>query len=262
MTDGILDLLAAILVLGIVLAIAFGFIIPLTSNDLMQYDTKYEDKAILNDITDYSDSDNFDGISRRMYSYEELVLLFAVQDNRMEEPKEISLRNLITFDNMYLSKYNKFDCNTPKNTSDGDGSKPDIILQTIRFYGKHKRDLVFPENYANSDFASEEYSGVIRITDDYPLVVDEMALVLTKSDLATDSKLSDSEKRYFITYQYAIPSDAKYLDGHDEYKRKYFDEPYYVVHIDGNWFKNSVYRDTYKEYQNIVSEIREFAVEH
>ena len=120
MTDGILDLLAAILVLGIVLAIAFGFIIPLTSNDLMQYDTKYEDKAILNDITDYSDSDNFDGISRRMYSYEELVLLFAVQDNRMEEPKEISLRNLVTEKDLSNKSFNKTNLNTIKTPTDKD----------------------------------------------------------------------------------------------------------------------------------------------
>lgn len=248
MTDGILDLLAAILVLGIVLAIAFGFIIPLTSNDLMQYDTKYEDKAILNDITDYSDSDNFDGISRRMYSYEELVLLFAVQDNRMEEPKEISLRNLVTEKDLSNKSFNKTNLNTMAST--------DKILQTIQYFGKNKMDMVF------LTYSNIPNTGAIRITDDFPLTVDDMCAFLTRSSLATKSTLADSEKRYFITYQFAIPSDAKYLDGKEDYQRIYFDDPCYVVQIQGNWLYNSVERDTYKEYQEYVDEVREFAVEH
>ena len=248
MTDGILDLLAAILVLGIVLAIAFGFIIPLTSNDLMQYDTKYEDKAILNDITDYSDSDNFDGISRRMYSYEELVLLFAVQDNRMEEPKEISLRNLVTEKDLSNKSFNKTNLNTMAST--------DKILQTIQYFGKNKMDMVF------LTYPNIPNTGAIRITDDFPLTVDDMCAFLTRSSLATKSTLADSEKRYFITYQFAIPSDAKYLDGKEDYQRIYFADTCYVVQLQGNWLYNRVERDTYKEYQEYVDEVREFAVEH
>ena len=95
MIDGITDLLTAILVLGIVVAIAFGFIIPLTQNDLMQYDSEYQDKGILSTTADYSDPDKLATMNKRLYTFEEMVLLLYVQDEKMEEPKGINFRNMV-----------------------------------------------------------------------------------------------------------------------------------------------------------------------
>ena len=95
MLDGILDLLSAILVLGIVVAVAFGFILPLTSEDVMQYSETFDYKAMVGNVIEYDNPEQFDSITRRKYSYSELVLLLAVQDTRMGEPKAINMRDLV-----------------------------------------------------------------------------------------------------------------------------------------------------------------------
>ena len=77
-----------------------------------------------------------------------------------------------------------------------------------------------------------------------------------------DQKWWDDMKRQYYEYLGKVISDAKYLDGKEDYQRIYFDDPCYVVQIQGNWLYNSVERDTYKEYQEYVDEVREFAVEH
>ena len=94
MVDGILDLLTAILVLGIVVAIAFGFIIPLVNGDVMQYNANYEDKAVLNNVVEYDDSDTYENVLRRKYTYPELLLFMYVQDTRMGEPNKIDLEGV------------------------------------------------------------------------------------------------------------------------------------------------------------------------
>ena len=107
MTDGVLDLLTAILVLGVVVAICFGFILPLTDSQYMGYDSQYEDKGAMNALLDNGMIDTNDStITRRMYTYEEMLLLLSVQDARMESPKVINIRNLMTSSDMSYSGYN------------------------------------------------------------------------------------------------------------------------------------------------------------
>lgn len=107
MTDGILDLLTAILVLGVVVAICFGFILPLTDSQYMGYDSQYEDKGAMNALLDNGMINTSDSaITRRMYTYEEMLMLLSVQDARMESPKVINIRNLMTSSDMSYSGYN------------------------------------------------------------------------------------------------------------------------------------------------------------
>lgn len=107
MTDGILDLLTAILVLGVVVAICFGFILPLTDSQYMGYDSQYEDKGAMSALLDNGMINTSDSnITRRMYTYEEMLLLLSVQDARMESPKVINIRNLMTSSDMSYSGYN------------------------------------------------------------------------------------------------------------------------------------------------------------
>lgn len=107
MTDGILDLLTAILVLGVVVAICFGFILPLTDSQYMGYDSQYEDKGAMSALLDNGMINTSDSnITRRMYTYEEMLMLLSVQDARMESPKVINIRNLMTSSDMSYSGYN------------------------------------------------------------------------------------------------------------------------------------------------------------
>ena len=105
MLDGILDLLSAILVMGIVFAIAFGFILPLNNTEFMQFDSKYEDKGAMSNVIDYGDSAEFEKVTKRLYTYEELMLLLSVQDSKMAEPKSINIRNLVTTVDLSYSGY-------------------------------------------------------------------------------------------------------------------------------------------------------------
>lgn len=122
MTEGMTDLLLGILVMGIVVAVAFGFIIPLTNSDVMSYDTEYLDKSVTENnlvnsekyLIDVQGEDSYrkkydvDGFMyikektddiyytlERAYTYEELMLLLAVQDDSMPTPNVISARNLM-----------------------------------------------------------------------------------------------------------------------------------------------------------------------
>lgn len=105
MTDGMLDLLSAVLVLGIVVSIAFGFILPLVDNNYMNFDAQYEDKGALNNIIDYGNPDEYENLTKRMYTYEELMLLLAVQDSKMSGSNTINFRNLITTVDLGYSGY-------------------------------------------------------------------------------------------------------------------------------------------------------------
>lgn len=105
MTDGVLDLLTAILVLGIVVAIAFSFIVPLVDTEYMDFDNQYYDKAELNPIIDYGDPEKNDTLTKRMYTYEELMLLLSIQDDHLPNPRVINLRNLITNEDLSYSGY-------------------------------------------------------------------------------------------------------------------------------------------------------------
>lgn len=124
MTDGITDLLLGILIMGIVIAVAFAFIIPLTNTDLLQFGSNYEDKAVTTNIStlsenllidknaplsymkkyDSSESEGFAYIIEdtediyyhleRVYTFQELMLLLAIQDDTMTQPNTLNLRNM------------------------------------------------------------------------------------------------------------------------------------------------------------------------
>lgn len=247
MIDGILDLLSGILVLGLVLAVAFGFILPLTNEDTMQFNSQYEDKAILSSITDYDDPSVYESLTRRLYSYEELVLLLAVQDSRMEAPKGVSLRNLVTEKNLSNTEYNYKNLNEIAST--------DKVLQAIQYYGENRMDMV------ELTYSNIPNIGIIRFTEEYGLEVDDMCAFLTRAKLATKGRLFDSEKRYFITYQYAIPDDSKYIKDNSAFKKLYFNEPIYMVQIKGNWQANSVEVDTYKDYLAYLNSVKDYTRE-
>lgn len=157
MLDGILDLLSAILVMGIVFAIAFSFILPLTNIEFMQFDSKYEDKGAMTNMMDYGDKDEFEKVTKRLYTYEELLLLLSVQDSKMAEPKNINLRNLITSVDLSYSGYG--------DNRAGDGED----------YGELNLNLIYanPATYGttreilNQD---EVYNAVIRYADNHYVV--------------------------------------------------------------------------------------------
>ncbi len=90
MTDGVLDLLAMILVLAIVVAIGFGLILPLMGVELMGYDENLSDKSIVSEsATDY------ELFTKKDFSAEELVLITQVQDEGMPLPRAFSVGNKI-----------------------------------------------------------------------------------------------------------------------------------------------------------------------
>lgn len=276
MIDGILDLLAAVLVLGLVVAVALGFIVPLTNDEIMQFDAKYEDKAVLNsEVVEY-DNPNlvyseddlttmFNNATKRKYSYEELVLLLSVQDSRMDKPNAINIRNLVTGYDLHSNPL--ININKNKNLNSLAPTNPtDKVLQTIQFYAENPTDIV------EMGYSDKPNLGVIRINEEYPLIVDDMSRFLTQSSLAgkiTDRSnwtekqqslgdvLQNTDKKYYITYNYAIPDDSKYIKNNENYKNLYNNEDVYMVQIDGNWKPTSNPIDTYKIYQQYVDMIRQ-----
>lgn len=270
MLDGILDLLAAILVLGLVVAIAFGFIVPLTNGEIMQFDAKYEDKAVLNnEVVEYDNPDvltsSYENIQKRKYSYEELVLLLSVQDSRMNKPNAINIRNLVTGYDLHSNPL--ININKNKNLNALLPTNPtDKVLQTIQFYAENPTEIV------EMSYSNEPNLGIIRVDEEYPLIVDEMAAFLTQSNLAgkfTDRSkwsekqqnlgdvLQNTDKKYYITYNFAIPDDSEYIKNKTEYKNLYNNEAVYMVQIEGNWQPTTNPVDTYKIYQDYVNTIRQ-----
>lgn len=147
MTDGILDLLTAILVLGIVVAICFGFILPLTNSEKMGFDSQYQDKGAMNGAIDYGvvDTENI-ALTQRMYTYEEMLLLLSVQDSRMESPKVINIRNLMTSSDMSYSGYN-----------------------TAKYPGNGKANALKDINEIGIDITDEAQRAILRYAE-YPMV--------------------------------------------------------------------------------------------
>lgn len=86
MTDGILDLLAMILVLAIVVAIGFGLILPLMNTELMGYNDNITDKSIITES-----KNTYDVGTKKDLSAAELVLITQVQDEGMPKPRAFSI---------------------------------------------------------------------------------------------------------------------------------------------------------------------------
>ena len=246
MVDGILDLLTAILVLGVVLAIAFGFILPLSNNDLMQYNSSYNDKAMMSETTIY-DPESFTSESIKKYSYEEMVLLLAVQDNRMDEPKTLNLRNMIKF--IDLSVYdnmsnNLLDINNIYNL--------DYVANAIAMGGENHGAIV--EGSFKSP--SKENVGNILFTSDYTqLVTDNIADYMNQEDILKKPKPDDpiaikkyksyndaKNDEYYITYLYAIPDDMRIVKNNQNLQANFDDKDTYMV--------QSVNKDSEEKYYN------------
>lgn len=171
MIDGIFDLLTAILVLGIVVAIAFGFIIPLVNDDVMQYDANFEDKAVLNNVVEYDNPDTLENVTYRKYTYPELVLFMYVQDTRMGEPNKIDLGCL----------------RTSKGITDG-------TLAGFAKNGDYIITIGEGDNKSTAAYSEEK--------------VEFVNTYLTQK--AKQSEINkESERLYSIHYQYEIPSEGE-----------------------------------------------------
>ena len=179
MVDGILDLLTAILVLGIVVAIAFGFIIPLVNGDVMQYDADYEDKAVLNNVVEYDDLDTYEDVLQRKYTYPELVLFMYVQDTRMGEPNKIDLKGV----------NDGADTNTVYDSSIGGlGENYTVTVQE----GDNKNNVSYDETVNDLQVYMLNRSKVRRIVRD-----------LKETDTGA------FQKKYSIHYQYEVPGEEE-----------------------------------------------------
>lgn len=170
MLDGVLDLLSAILVMGIVFAIAFGFILPLNNAEFMQFDSKYEDKGAMSNVIDYGDSAEFEKVTKRLYTYEELMLLLSVQDSKMAEPKSINIRNLVTTVDLSYSgygdnraydgeDYGELNLNLIYAVPAPEGTDPNVISNAL--YGMTVDDL---RANLNKD---EAYQALIRYAENH-----------------------------------------------------------------------------------------------
>lgn len=231
MVDGIFDLVTAILVLGIVIAIALGFILPLTGDEVMQYSTAKEDKAMVNYAIDYSNSEILDSITRRYYTYPELVLLMTVQDSRMESPKGINLRDLSELENLYL-------LNTPtlRNRNIND-YRNNAKVQNIDWGSKYPVSYalyIYGENGRGTDPMggidnSKINLGTIKFTETYPLDVDGLCKLLS-------ARVEVPNEKFYISYHYSTKGKIGNFDS----------EPLYMVHkytssLDtGNYYKNYI----------------------
>lgn len=250
MVDGILDLLTAILVLGVVLAIAFGFILPLSNNDLMQYNSSYNDKAMMSETTIY-DPESFTSESIKKYSYEEMVLLLAVQDNRMDEPKTLNLRNMINF--IDLSVYDNMSNNL---LNINNIYHLDYVANAIAMGGENHGAIV--EGSFKSP--SKENVGNILFTSDYTqLVTDNIADYMNQEGILKepkdpndpdysiakekyDSYIKTKNDEYYITYLYAIPDDMKVVKNNPNLQANFDDKETYMV--------QSVEKKSEEEYYN------------
>lgn len=270
MLDGILDLLSSILVLGVVVAIAFGFIVPLVSDDVMQYSEIYEDKALVGNVINYDDPEMFDDINKRYYTYPELVMVMAVQTGRMEDPKAINLRDLVEKTQMYTAANDNTDINTDNGIRDNANGYMGYSL------------YVFAENGRGTDAlggtGDKPNVGTVKFTETYPLEVDNFASLLSKrtnvrvvvdgNSLLEENILVHEEgdnagkiagRRYYLKYHYALPDDNTSIVNAG-YDATFDDEEMYMVHIydeNDTKIKNKCPSgDTGEYYQNRINDLR------
>lgn len=275
MIDGILDLLSAILVLGIVIAIAFGFIIPLAEGDNLFLDTSYNDKSIGFVSSNYdvdsniSDSDlqaqedmgiyysdfiaenRYNVQTRKRYSYDELVLLLAVQDSRMDDPKGLNIRNLVKNGVLIGNNYNQSNLNEVIFVGDK-------ALQTAKYYSKNNTDLITGV-YSIED--GKENVGTLDFSGDYLGDINAVCRIMSISDLASDNanNLKEKSKDYFIEYHFAVPDDNEYVEdiGNSNYLKNWDDEEMYMVHVDNDFGVVDRNKDTLYIYRKYLTEVKD-----
>jgi hypothetical protein len=274
MIDGILDLLSAILILAIVVAIAFGFILPLAEGDYLYLDSSYNDKAIgsvsgnyevdknisnadLQAQKDmgiyYSDfvAENRYGVeTRKRYSYDELVLLLAVQDSRMDDPKGLNIRNLVKNGVLIGNTYNQSNLNEVIMTGDK-------ALQTAKYYSINNTDLI-TGNYSTDP--TKKNVGTLDFSGDYLGDINDVCRIMSISDLASDNAidLKEKPKNYFIEYHFAVPDDNKYVKkiGNSNYLKNWDDEEMYMVHVDNDFGVVDKNKDTLYIYRKYLTEVK------
>lgn len=92
MLDGVIDILEMICVLALVVAVGFGFIVPLVKSTNMHYDNNIQDKAMLLDVEDYN-SKIEKGYASSVVTYtpREVALLTQIQDVCMPLPRKFNI---------------------------------------------------------------------------------------------------------------------------------------------------------------------------
>lgn len=109
MVDGMLDIVAVVLILGIVFSVGFGVVIPLMDIEFMGYNDKIEDKSTtgvvkgydlntlleaekINNPTGYKNSDIYKMIPKKKeLTAPEVILTTQIQDFGMSSPKKIKI---------------------------------------------------------------------------------------------------------------------------------------------------------------------------
>ena len=274
MIDGVLDLLSAILILAIVVAIAFGFILPLAGGDYLYLDSSYNDKAIGSvsgnyevdkNISNadlqaqkemgiyYSDfvAENRYGVeTRKRYSYDELVLLLAVQDSRMDDPKGLNIRNLVKNGVLIGNTYNQSNLNEVIITGDK-------ALQTAKYYSINNTDLI-TGNYSTDP--EKKNVGTLDFSGDYLGDINDVCRIMSISDLASDNAidLKEKPKNYFIEYHFSVPDDNEYVKKIDDsnYLKNWDDEEMYMVHVDNDFGVVDKNKDTLYIYRKYLTEVK------
>ncbi len=260
MIDGILDLLTAILVLGIVVAIAFGFILPLANPEYMDFDIQYYDKGELNNIMDYSDPSQNDKLTKRMYTYEELLMLLNIQDDHLPNPRVLNARNLITNEDLSYSGYNgtsgKGASNGRVNLNDLYNNKyamyvSDEVFHTLVRYGGNNMG---PEGYSErsplQSFPAEDNFGAFFIDGKYSFnskyILNEMNgadMPDRKSSLEPDNSIArryqETKKsgveitRLGVKKEIIAPDESEYASKRIYYISYHFAVPNDSISMDG-----------------------------
>ena len=274
MVDGVLDLLSAILILAIVVAIAFGFILPLAEGDYLYLDSSYSDKGIgsvsgnyevdsnisSNDLqaqkemgiyySDFVAENRYNVETRKKYSYDELVLLLAVQDSRMDDPKGLNIRNLVKNGVLIGNTYNQSNLNEVIITGDK-------ALQTAKYYSINNTDLITGNYSTESD---KKNVGTLDFSGDYLGDINDVCRIMSISDLASDNAidLKEKPKNYFIEYHFAVPDDNEYVKkiGNSNYLKNWDDKEMYMVHIDNDFGVVDKNKDTLYIYRKYLTEVK------
>ncbi len=248
MIDGILDLLTGVLVLGIVVLIAFTFILPVGDANVMKYDQTQEDKAFTGTLSYDEDSGL---VPRNTYTFSELLLLIAVQDSQMPQPRAISYRNVVSdtdyaYDLMWDTEW---DLNT-SGTSDS-------ASRALRYFADNCLDDVY-------DDKTTEWNNwaVSSVNDDYGIFVDDF---LNKFADTTDGNNyaspneGNEDKEFYIYYHMPIldldgedfDKYNEYIEDKDELIDNYSDGMYFIEVID-----NVAGIDTINDYYEYLEDMR------
>lgn len=276
MLDGILDLLAAILVMGIVFVIAFSFILPLTNAEFMQLDSGYEDKGAMTNVLDYADSEEFEKVTKRMYTYEELMLLLSVQDSKMAEPKAINMRNLVTSVDLSYSGYGTNTALTGKShgmlninliyaepatygTTREILNKDEVYNGLMRYAENHYIAEGNKEKSEVLGYPAEDNVGNMIISDTFNLNSRYFIQELNGSEypnLNTSKMYTEIDTRLSPLSNITVPSTDARATNYDE-KRIYHIQHHFALPNDSKYIKHS----DVSEFKRIDDEVGAYFVE-